>query len=110
MSPLYNYLTRDPDYIPGEPRGRFFRRVNRRRAIQRLLIRSFPREFQALDESLFNKAMHKAGGEKNSIVSGAIETFTGSGSISNVSIDPGTYAAVAFNRPIARHAQLHEAP
>lgn len=76
MSHLYNFLTRDPDYIPGEPRGRFYKRVNRRRALQRLIIRSFPREFQRLDERLFNEAMHKANG-KDGIVAGAIGTFTG---------------------------------
>ena len=77
MSRLYQFLTRDPDYIPGEPRGRFYQRVNRRRALQRLIIRSFPQEFQRLDEKLFNEAIHKAKGDKNGIVDGAIGTFTG---------------------------------
>ncbi len=77
MSRLYEFLTRDPDYRPGEPRNLFYARVNRRRALQRLLIRSFPREFQRLDERLFNAAINKAEGDKDRLVEGAIGTFTG---------------------------------
>jgi hypothetical protein len=77
MSRIYHFLTHDPDYRPGEPRNLFYRRVNRRRAIQRLLIRSFPIEFQRLDERLYNEAVHKAKGDKDSLVSGVIATFTG---------------------------------
>ena len=77
MSRLYQFLTRDPDYRPGEPRGLFYKRVNRRRAIQRLIIRSFPREFQRLDERLYNEAISVAKGDKDALVSGVISTFTG---------------------------------
>lgn len=88
MSRLYQFLTLDPDYIPGEPRGQFYRRVNRRRAIQRLIIRSFPREFQRLDERLYNEAINKAKGDKDRLVDGAIGTFTGRERLAGAMLNP----------------------
>ncbi len=87
MSRLYHFLTTDPDYRPGENMGDFFKRVNKRRAIQRI-IRSFPREFQLLDEKLFSDSMRKAGGDKLEIVSGGIGTFTGRERLASAMVAP----------------------
>ncbi len=88
MSHLYHFLTTDPDPLPDETRSEFFKRVNKRRAIQRLIIRSFPREFQLLDEKLFNESMRKAGGDKLKIVSGGIGTFTGRERLAGAMVAP----------------------
>jgi hypothetical protein len=78
MSKLYDFLTHDPNPRGWENGYQYHVRCNRRRAIQRLIIRSFPREFQRLDESVLREALHKLAGEgKNGIVAANVSTFTG---------------------------------
>lgn len=90
MSALYNFLTHDPEPRHGgvlgcETSEHYHRRRIRRLKLQRLLIRSFPREFQALDEYVFEKQRVKVGRVtsdagpdlKNELVAAHISTFTG---------------------------------
>lgn len=88
MSVLYNFLTTDPEVDPKENLASYYKRVSKRRAIQRLIIRSFPREFQQLDERLFNESMHRAAGDKNGIIAGGIATFTGRERLARAMVNP----------------------
>lgn len=78
MSVLYNFLTRDPEPRGCEDSRDYHKRRIRRLRVQRLIIQSFPREFQALDEAIFRGEHRKVGsGDKDGLVAASISTFTG---------------------------------
>jgi hypothetical protein len=78
MSVLYEFLTTDPDPRGNETQEEYYKRRIRRLKLQRLLIRSFPEEFQALDEAVFHKRFAEADkDDKDERVAAALSTYTG---------------------------------
>lgn len=74
---LYKFLTQDPPSRERESFEDFRVRRLRRLRLQKLLISSFPKEFERLDVYIHNQRIKAVKGDKEGMVGGSITTFTG---------------------------------